>query len=105
MNRVNICAKIVADKIDLFETPERINYALGVSADGKTLLTGGIGTGTHGPVEGKRVRFEVEALPGQVETFTRFAVRADGSAVGVTSAYRIVLISREGKVEKAAAVY
>ena len=37
--------------------------------------------------------------------FTRFAVRADGSAVGVTSAFRVVRISREGKVEKVAAVY
>ena len=105
LNRVNICAKIVGDKIDLFETPDRINYALGVSPDGKTLLTGGIGTGTHGPIEGKRIRFDVEALPGQAEMFTRFAVRADGSAVGVTSAFRVVRISREGKVEKVAAVY
>jgi hypothetical protein len=105
LNRVNICAKVVGDKIDLFETPDRINYALGISPDNKTLLTGGIGTGTHGPVEGKRTRFDVETLPGQAEMFTRFAVRADGSAVGVTSAFRVVRISREGKVEKVAAVY
>ena len=105
LNRVNICAKVVGEKIDLFETPDRVNYALGISPDGKTLLTGGMGTGTHGPVEGKRVRFEVPALPGQAETFTRFTVHDDGSAVGVTSAYRVVRISREGKVEKVAAVY
>jgi hypothetical protein len=105
LNRVNICAKIAGDKIDLFETADRINYALAASPDNKTLLAGGIGTGTHGPVEGKRTRFEVAPLPGQPEMFTRFAVRADGSAVGVTSAFRVVRISREGKVEKVAAVY
>ena len=105
LNRVNICAKIVGEKIDLFATPDRVNYALGISPDGKTLLTGGMGTGTHGPVEGNRVRFEVETLPGPAEMFTRFAVRNDGSAVGVTSAFRIVRISHDGKVEKVAAVY
>ena len=105
LNRVNICAKVAADKIDLFETADRINYALATSPDHKTLLTGGIGSGTHGPVEGKRTRFEVPPLPGQAEMFTRFAVRADGSAVGVTSAFRVVRIGRDGKVEKVAAVY
>jgi WD40 repeat protein len=107
LNRTNLCARITGDgATTLFETPQRVNHALGVSPDGKVLVTGGFGEGTHGALEGgKHVLFSVEALPGQGEYFHRFAVSGDGSAWGVTTAFRVVRLGPRGKVEKAAAVY
>lgn len=105
LNRSNLNAKITSERTELFETSERLNHAIGVSPDCKTLVLGGIGSGSHGPIEGKRTRFELEPLSGQSEMFTRFFVRNDGTTLAVTSAYRVVQISRNGKIEKVAPVY
>jgi hypothetical protein len=106
-NRGNICARIGPDgKIVPFQTQQRLNQGLGASEDGKYLLTGGFAEGTHGPVAGpKRVGFEIDALAGQAELFSRFAVLADGSAYGVTTGFRLVKIGKEGRIEKVQAVY
>jgi hypothetical protein len=106
-NRGNVCARISPmGKVSLLETRQRINHGLGSSPNGKLLLTGGLAEGTFGPLDGdKRVRFEIDELPGQAEFIARFAVRDDGGVFAVTTAYRLVRISREGKVEKAVPVY
>ena len=106
-NRSNVCARIAADgATTLFQTVHRFNHGLGASENGKYILTGSLAEGSQGPSEGgRRVRFEVDVLPGQAEFFTRCAVRDDGSAFGVTTAFRLVKITREGRVEKAAPVY
>jgi hypothetical protein len=106
-NRSNVCARIAADnKVTLFQTEQRYNHGLGVSANGKHLFTGGLAEGWLGPpAGGLRVRFEIAPLPGQDEFLSRFAVRGDGSAYAVTTAFRVVKISKEGRVEKVAAVY
>jgi hypothetical protein len=104
-NRVNFCARIAGGKITLFSTSLRFNQAIGVSEDGKHLQLGGMAEGTSGPVEGRRVSFEIAPLPGQAELFTRFGVLEDGSAYGVTTGYRLVKIGRNGRVEKVVAVY
>jgi WD40 repeat protein len=106
-NFANICARISGKgEITLFETPNTFNHGLGASEDGKILVSGGMGAGHHGPIEGsKTVPFEVPRLSGRNEAFAHFAVQADGSAYGVTSAFRLVKLSREGKVEKVVPVY
>ncbi len=102
LNRGNVCARIAErGKVELFETAQRINHGLGSSADGKLLLTGGLAEGTYGSLDGdRRVRFEIPELPGQAEFLSRFAIRDDGSAFAVTTAYRLVRISREGRVRE-----
>jgi WD40 repeat protein len=106
LNRANVCARIAADGTKLFQTGLFVNHGLGISPDGKRLVAGGSGEGFWGQIDGGRpVKFTVDALPGQAEYFSRFAVRDDGTAYGVTSAFRVVKISTEGKVERVAAVY
>jgi WD40 repeat protein len=107
LNRANVCARIGSDgTISLFRTELFLNHGLGVSPDGKRLVVAGSGQGYSGPVEGgKAVRFEIDTLPGQAEYFARFAVRDDGTAYSVTTAFRVVRIGKDGKVEKVAAVY
>jgi hypothetical protein len=51
------------------------------------------------------VKFEVGRLPGAGEYFSAFAVPKDGRVYGVTSACRVVRVSKEGKVEKAVPVF
>lgn len=106
-NRANVCARIAADgTVTLFQTPHRVNAALGVSPDGKTLLIGGLGEGSVQPLGSDLHRsFTLEPLPGQSEAFTRFHVADDGSAWAVTTAYRLVHISSAGKVDRIIPVY
>jgi hypothetical protein len=54
---------------------------------------------------GKVERFTVDALPGWPEYFSRFVVAGDGTVYGVTTAFRLVRVSKRGKVEKAVPVY
>jgi hypothetical protein len=106
-NRANICARIEpGSKTTLFRTELFLNHGLGVSPNGKSLAVGGLGVGYVGPTEGGRaVKFTVDPLPGQAEYFARFAVRDDGTAYGVTTAFRLVKVDRDGKVEKVAEVF
>ncbi len=106
LNRANICARIGSDGTKLFQTPLFINHGLGVSPDGKRWAAGGVAEGYIGPLEGGRpTRFTLGPLAGQTEYFGRFAVRNDGTSYGVTTAFRLVKVSPEGKVEKVVAVY
>jgi hypothetical protein len=105
-NRMNLCARLdERGEATMFETSQIVNHALGASADGKVLLTGGLGEGSHGPIDGARTTFRLEPLPGQAEYFTHFLVLNDGSAWGVTTAYRLVRISKDGRIEQTVAVY
>jgi hypothetical protein len=106
-NRANVCARIAGDgTTTLFRTDLFVNHGLGISPDGKRLVVGGAAAGQAGPAEGGRaVRFTLAPLPGQTEYFARFVVRDDGTAWGVTTACRAVKLSKDGKVEKVAAVY
>jgi WD40 repeat protein len=106
-NRANVCARIEAGgKTSLFRTELFLNHGLGVSPDGKRLVAGGLNVGYSGPAQGgPAVKFTVAPLPGQAEYFARFAVRDDGTAYGVTTAFRVVKVDRDGKIEKVAAVY
>jgi WD40 repeat protein len=107
LNRTNICARIAADgETTLFRTDLFLNQGMGVSPDGKILVAGGLEAGTWGPIEGGRaVKFAIDPLPGQAEYFSRFEVRDDGTAFGVTTAFRVVKIGKDAKVEKVMAVF
>lgn len=104
LNRGNVCARIEpGGEITLYQTAERINQAVAASPDGKVVLVGGRAGGTwEGP---RRVPFVLDELPGQAELVSAFAVRPDGTAWGVTTAYRLFRVGRDGKVEKVVAVY
>lgn len=106
-NRANLCARVDdRGETAMFETPQVVNHALAASPDGKLLLLGGQGEGSLGPTAGgPRVAFRLEPLPGQAEFFNRFVFLPDGSALAVTSAYRLVRIDKFGRVEKTVAVY
>lgn len=106
-NRANLCARIEERGVTtMFETSQVVNHALGLSPDGKTLLTGAMGEGSHGPTdEGPRTAFRLEALLGQSEFFTRFAVANDGTAWAVTTAYRLVRINKAGQLGQAVPVF
>ena len=51
------------------------------------------------------VPFSLDRLPGWPEYFTRFVFHPDGTGYGVTTAYRLVKITKEGKIEKAVPVF
>jgi DNA-binding beta-propeller fold protein YncE len=104
VNRGNVCARIdPGGEITLYQTAERINQAVAASPDGKVVVVGGRAGGTW---EGaKRVPFALDELPGQAELVTALAVRADGTAWGGTTAFRLFRIGRDGKVEKVIAVF
>jgi len=50
-------------------------------------------------------QFKIDTLPGWPEYFAAFSFLADGSAYGVTSAFRIVHINPDGSVEKVLPVF
>lgn len=107
LNRSNLCARVEGKTAKLYATSLFVNHAIGVSPDGSRLVLGGGIEGTWGKTEGDRDRkkFTLEPLSGQDEWFTRFAVLDDGTAFGVTSAYRAVRLDKDGRVEKVEAVY
>jgi hypothetical protein len=106
LNFTNECARIEAGRVKLFETELLFNHGLGVSPDGKVLVCGGLREGSTGPLEGgPRVKFEIDALPGWPEYFASFAVANDGTAYGVTSAFRLVRVEKGGKVTKVVPVF
>ncbi|MFO0927994.1 MAG: hypothetical protein U0736_13290 [Gemmataceae bacterium] len=49
--------------------------------------------------------FTLDPLPGQNEFFTRFVVADDGSAWGVTTAYRLIHFGADGKIDRVIPVY
>ncbi len=107
VNYYNVNAKI-NDKgeVTLFETKNSYNYGRGVSQDRKAFLCGGLRDATYTTVQGMAMtQFEIDQMAGWPEYFEFFTFAKDGSAYGVTSAFRLVKISKEGKVEKTAPVF
>lgn len=106
-NRVNLCARVERKgATTLFETSQGVNHALAISPNGKLLLTGGLQGGTLSTLEDNRKTvFHLNELPGQTEYLNRFDFQEDGSSWAVTSAYRLVRISRTGRIEKIVPVY
>lgn len=107
INFENGCARF-DDKgeITMFETANSYNYGRGISADRTAFCTGGLRDGALTVIEGlKATKFDIDEMPGWPEYFEAFSFQADGVVYGVTSAFRIVKLNKEGNVQKVAPVY
>jgi len=94
------------EKTSLFETDNSYNYGAGISPDRRVFVTGGLLQGTYVRTEGlKMTTFTVPALPGWPEYFKGFGFGPDGTAYGVTTGYRLVVIDPQGQVVKAVPIY
>lgn len=101
-NRADACARIDGEgKAGMFGTGERSMQSL--ATDGKSLLVGGRSGGSTGTME-KRLPFALDELPGQAEFVGGWAMQADGSAWGVTTAWRVFRVGKDGKAGKAVAI-
>jgi hypothetical protein len=102
----NINIIITGDKVDVFQGKSSYNYASGLSWDRKKLLVGGLRQGTLVNVEDFAMKtFEIDRLPGWPEYYKGFGFGPDGTGYGVTTAYRLVRINKDGEVEKVVPVY
>jgi hypothetical protein len=106
INYSNVCARITAKgETTIFEAGS-IHYGRGISHDRKTFLVGGLRDGTYVTIEGlQKLKFGLDKLPGWPEYFAGFTFQADGTGWGVTSACRLVKISKKGAILKAKAIY
>jgi hypothetical protein len=107
VNYSNLNAQINAKgEVSLFQLDNSFNYGIGVSADQKTILTGGLSNGTYTQVEGlSKAKFQPDRLSGWPEYFKSFTAAADGTAYGSTSAYRIIKLKPGGVFEKSVPVF
>lgn len=107
INYSNLNAQISpSGDLSLFNLDNSFNYGMGMSADQKIFMSGGLSHGTYTKVEGmNKSPFKPDRLPGWPEYFKSFAVAADGTAYGATSAYRIIRISPGGTADKSFPVF
>ena len=107
VNYSNLNARIdPKGEVTLFQLDNTFNYGIGFSADQKILLTGGLADGTYTKVgELAKTRFQPDRLPGWPEYFKSFALAADGTAYGATSAYRVIKINPGGGFDKSFPVF
>lgn len=89
----------------IFEVTGSYNYGRASSPDGKTVVGGGLRSGAIGAPGGATAKFEVDSLPGWPEYYAGFAFAPDGTCYGVTSASRLVRITKDGKVEAAVPIF
>jgi hypothetical protein len=102
----NLNARWSGDRIELFHSENSYNYGSGISQDHTRFVTGGLRSGTYvHTAEMKTIRFKIDSLPGWPEYYTGFGFGPDGTAYGTTTAYRLVVISPQGKLIKALPVY
>lgn len=93
-------------EIAYFELGNSYNYGHAVSADGSTILSGGLRDGCRTTLaDNKSSAFRLDKLPGFPEYFKSFSFAADGSGFGSTSGWRVVRIDATGAIAKTAAVH
>jgi len=102
----NINATIEGSTITLFKGKSSYNYGVGLSPDRKFYLLGGLRQGTRivNDTLGMTT-FKLDTLPGWPEYYKGFGFAADGTGYAVTTAYRLVKISKEGTIVKAVPLY
>ncbi len=107
VNYGNLNATVTPEgTITLFKLRSSYNYGLGASADQKVILAGGLSSGTYINVDGmKQTTFDPDKIGGWPEYFKSFAVAADGTAYGSTSAYRVIRIKPDGSFDKSFPIY
>jgi WD40 repeat protein len=102
----NVNAKIEGGKISLFKAESSFNYGIGISPDRKKFLVGGLRDGTLVDVGALTMKtFKVDRLPGWPEYYKGFDFGPDGTGYAVTTAYRLVKIKKDGKIEKAVPIF
>ncbi|NUN49114.1 MAG: hypothetical protein HUU15_09840 [Candidatus Brocadiae bacterium] len=102
----DLCARITAKgEVSTFEVTGSYNYGRGSSGDRTWIAGGGLRHGALLGPDGAARKFEVDALPGWPEYWGGFTFGPDGTCWGVTSAFRLVRISKDGKVEKTVPVF
>ena len=103
---MNVNAQIAPDgTTKAFEAMNSYNYGIGFSADGKSILTGGLVDGTITAVTSlSGVKFKLSKISGFPEYIKGFDSSASGTVFAGTSGFRVVRISADGKVEKEAPV-
>lgn len=107
VNYSNMNARVnTKGEVTLFQLANSFNYGIGASADQKLLLTGGLSDGSYTATEGlSPLKFQPDRLPGWPEYFKKFAVAADGTAYGSTSAFRIIRIKPGGSFDRSFPVF
>jgi WD40 repeat protein len=79
------------------ESKNSYNYGIGYSIGNNKLVTGGLGKGTIVLLDsGKTRSFQVDRIGGWPEYFKGFAIAADGTVYGGTTAYRLVRVNPDG---------
>ncbi len=81
----------------LAESKNSYNYGIGYSVESNRLVTGGLAKGTIVLLDsGKARSFQVDRIGGWPEYIKGFAIAADGTIYGGTSAFRLVRVSPDG---------
>lgn len=104
----NVNAEIAEDgaSAEIFRTQNSFNYGIGYSAANDRLLTGGLADGTMMKLSDRSTtKFSIDKIGGWPEYFEGFAIAADGTAYGGTTAYRLVKIGPDGTVDMVVPVY
>lgn len=95
-----------AGEASLFALAHGLNYGAGMSEDRGVVMGGGLASVSRTTVADLAgVKLRLDKLPGWPEYMRGFAFAMDGVGYGATSGYRVVRVSAEGKLEKAAPVY
>lgn len=107
VNYGNVNARVTSKgEVTLFKFENSYNYGIGASPDQTVILTGGLANGTYTKVDGmNQTTFKSDKIGGWPEYFKSFAVAADGTAYGSTSAYRVGRIKPDGSFDKAFPIY
>ena len=99
-------AKWSGEEITLFKVGNSYSYGAEVSLDRKVFVSGGLAAGDYVKAEDQSaVAFRNPPLPGWPEYFEGFGFAPDGTAYGVTTAYRLVVIDNQGQITKVVPIY
>jgi WD40 repeat protein len=102
----NINIKWNGESLEIFHGKNSYNYGAGISRDSRFFATGGLRDITYTTTAGLAMKqAKIGTLPGWPEYFLGFGFGPDGTLYGVTSAYRLVKISPDGKLVKAVPIY
>jgi len=87
-------------KTTLFKSKNSYNYGMGYSSASNAVASGGMGNGSIiNLADGTATKFKIDRIGGWPEYFKGFSFAKDGTAYGGTTAYRLVKIGPDGKVE------
>ena len=103
----NQCARLDAQgEFTVFALANGFNNAVHATPDGKTLWTGGALDGSRTQVPDlSSTTFQIDEVPGFTESYKSLTAASDGTAFAGTSAFRVVRVGKDGKIQKIAPVY